>query len=97
MIERWPSLDRGIATIARVEKKRTIGWEDAGYVVFSAGGTLCRRVDSLELLESDLAGMNSTYQFLGEKVDFMYGGQRMRYVPLGPVSTRYLSWKISRR
>jgi hypothetical protein len=69
MIERWPSLDRGIATIARVEKKRTIGWEDAGYVVFSAGGTLCRRVDSLELLESDLAGMNSTYQFLGELVD----------------------------
>ncbi len=99
MFERLPSLKpRGdVLVVARVEKKEDFRWRHNGYVIFSSSGNLMQRCDDFLGLEKSLGELGSDFEIVDEPYNFYHKGQRTRYVPLGPVSSRTLSWMLSWR
>ena len=99
MYERLPSLTRigMIPMVARVERREDFRWQGDGYAVFSSSGNLMGRCDELLDLERELVQLESDYCYIEGPYNFVHKGQRMRYVPLGPVSKGVLSWLLSWR
>ena len=96
MVERYSSLNDGLV-ISRVEKREDLRWKGLGYAIFSGTGNLMGRCDDLLSLEGQLVQSNVSFRNIEKPYNFWHKGQRMRYVPVGPVSTRVLSWLMSWR
>ena len=96
MYERYASLDEGLV-VARVEKREDFRWKGLGYAIFSGTGNLMSRCDDLLSLERELGQLNSGFRYIEKPYNFVHNGQRMRYVPVGPLATGVLSWLLSWR